>query len=95
MFSKIERGSGTGVAKTMPSFRRSSATFGLGAVDVLSVDLDAALGPGAPDEVVQPVEGAEEGRLAASRRADDAQDLVPVDVEGDRFAGSGRPRKSG
>ena len=35
----------------------------------------------AADEVVEAVEGAEEGRLAAPGRADDAQDLVPPDVE--------------
>ena len=36
---------------------------------------------GAADQVVEPVEGAEEGGLAAAGRADDAQDLVPRDVE--------------
>ena len=64
---------------------------GLGPVDVLPVDLDDALGPGAPDEVVHPVEGAEERRLAAPGRPDDAQDLVPADVEGDPAEGPDRP----
>ena len=45
--------------------------------------VDAAFGPGAPDEVVHPVERAEERRLPAAGRPDDAQDLVPADVESD------------
>jgi hypothetical protein len=53
----------------------------LGRVDVAAVELDRALVPGAADEVVEAVEGAEEGRLAAPGRADDPQDLVAADVE--------------
>jgi hypothetical protein len=52
-----------------------------GLVDVAPVDLDRPLDPGAPDEVVEPVEGAEERRLSAPGRADDPQDLVAADVQ--------------
>ena len=50
----------------------------------LPVDADRALVARAADEVVEAVEGAEEGRLAAAGRADDPQDLVPHDVEVER-----------
>ena len=50
-------------------------------VDVAAVDPDRPFAARAADEVVEPVEGAKEGRLAAPGRPDDAQDLVPADIE--------------
>src|SRR5690606_21281723 len=50
------------------------------AVDVLPAVGDGARHPGAGDEVVHPVEGAQQRRLAASARADDGGDLVLGDL---------------
>ncbi len=50
-------------------------------VDVAAVDPDRPFAARAADEVVEPVEGAKEGRLAAPGRPDDAQDLVAADIE--------------
>ena len=55
----------------------------VGAVDVLAVELDAAGHPGRRDGVVHPVEAAQEGRLAAARRADERGDAIVVDVDRD------------
>ena len=52
-------------------------------VDVLAVDQDLPLDPDAVHGVEQPVEGLEEGRLAAAGRPDDGRDLAVGDVQAD------------
>ena len=54
-----------------------------GGVDILAVELDPALDARARDGVVHPVEGAQEGRLAAARRADEGGDVLAADVDRD------------
>src|SRR6266511_1421957 len=56
-------------------------------VEVLAVVGDAAGDPGAGDEVVHPVQGPQDGGLAASGRSDQGGDLVLVD--GDVHAADG------
>ena len=56
----------------------------LRAVDLDAIDPDAAArDPGAGDEVVHPVEAAQQGGLAAAGRADEGGDLVALDVHVD------------
>src|SRR5690606_12070757 len=52
-------------------------------VEVLPVVGDGAGHPGTGDEVVHPVEGAQQRRLAASARANEGGDLVLGDLEAD------------
>jgi hypothetical protein len=52
-------------------------------VEVLPVVEHPALDPGARDEVVHPVEAADQRALAAAGRADEGGHGVPVDVERD------------
>ncbi|CAI7629210.1 unnamed protein product, partial [Penicillium discolor] len=56
-----------------------------GAVEVLAVEQHLALDAGAGDHLVHAVESAEEGGLAAARRADEGRDAARLDVEGDAF----------
>ena len=56
----------------------------VGCVDVLAVEADVALDPAAVDGVVHPVEAAQEGRLAAARRADQRGHLALRDRPGRR-----------
>src|SRR5258708_7886677 len=53
------------------------------AVDVPAVDLDPPFGARVGDDVVHPVDRADEGRLAAAGRADERRDLLWRNVEGD------------
>ena len=52
-------------------------------VDVLAVDLDVSLDARARDDVVHPVERAQERALAAARRPDERRDQVRRDVDRD------------
>ena len=52
-------------------------------VDVLAVELDVAAHARRRDSVVHPVEAAQEGRLAAARRADERGHAIVVDVDRD------------
>ena len=61
----------------------------VGGVEVLAVVEDLALDRGAGDQVVHPVEAADQGGLAAARGADQRGDLVLADVE------ARRPRTAG
>ena len=54
-----------------------------GAVEVGAVVEELAVDPRARDEVVHPVQAAQERRLAAARGADQRRDRVPVDLERD------------
>ena len=67
----------------MPTRARSSTGSTALGVDVLAVDLDLAVDLGARDGVVHPVDAAQEGRLAAARRADEGGDRLVRDVERD------------
>src|SRR5262245_61922422 len=58
-----------------------------GAIDVLAVVEDLAFYPGIRDQVVHPVETADERALAATRRADQRRDQVAVDLEVDALDG--------
>ena len=57
-------------------------------VDVLAIDLDQSLDPGPGDDVVHPVERAQERALAASRRADEGRDDVGAQLDGDVLEGA-------
>ncbi|OEI67459.1 Uncharacterized protein Cus16_2894 [Curtobacterium sp. ER1/6] len=58
-----------------------------GAVQVVAVDLDRALDVGAGDDLVHAVERAEEGGLAAARRADEGGDGAGLDRHVDALDG--------
>ena len=58
-----------------------------GVVDILVIEEDLPLNPGAGDQILQSVEGAQEGRLARARRADDGGDLIDRDIKRDVLEG--------
>ena len=63
----------------------------VGIVDVLPFEEDRSRRPHAVDEVVHPVEAAQQRGLAAARRADERRDPLLRDLEGDLAE---RPRRS-
>ena len=69
-------GNGFGFWNTMPMRTRICWARVPGAVDVVAVEQDLAGERGAGDELVHPVEHAQEGRLAAARRSDQGGDLA-------------------
>jgi hypothetical protein len=52
-----------------------------GGVDIFAVERDRAFDPRRGDGVVHAIEGPQEGRLAAARRADEGGDMVHVDID--------------
>ena len=65
-------GNGFGRWNTMPMVLRTLDRVDSGAVDVLAVEQHRALGPGAGQHFVHPVQRAQHGGLAAARRPDEA-----------------------
>jgi hypothetical protein len=65
----------------MPIRLRTSTD--LAAVQILAVEEDLSVDTSAEDQVVHPVEAADERALAAARGADEGRHLVPADVESD------------
>ena len=61
------------------------------AVEVLAVQFEAALDVRAGDHLVHPVDRAQEGRLAAARRADQRRHRLRPDRHGDTLYGQERP----
>ena len=78
-------GNGFGFWNTMPIRRRTSVGRIAAVVEVAAVEQDLAAERGARDELVHAVEDAQEGRLAAARRADERRDLARRHVERDPF----------
>ena len=73
-----------------PAAQRRPASMS-GPVMSLAVEADLALHPGAGDQVVHPVEAAQQRALAAARRADQRGDLVAGDVDRDVLERQRRP----
>ena len=60
----------------MPIRLRSSITSTLGAVGRIAVEPHVAADPHAADQIVQPIDAAQQRRFAAARRADQGGDLA-------------------
>ena len=63
--------------------------------DLLAIDENAAGGADVVDQVVHAVQAAEQGRLAAARRADQGRNLVAGEIDDDIVQGLGCGRKRG
>ena len=86
--SKIDMdGNGFGRWNTMPTTRRTATGSTPGAVQVGAVQLHAALDVRSRDHLVHPVQGAQQGRLAASRRADEGGHRTRLDGHRDLLDG--------
>ena len=82
-FSKIDFGNGFDFWNTMPDAPPQVHHVGAAGVDVLAVDQDVAFHARAGDDVVHPVQRAQERALAAAGRADERRDLVGVQADRD------------
>ena len=69
-------GNGLGFWNTMPMRMRTCWARMPRLVDVVAVEQDLAVERGARDELVHPVEHAQEGRLPAAGRTDQRGDLA-------------------
>ena len=67
----------------MPTCLRTCTSSTSGAVDVLAQDLDRAGGAHVAEALVDAIDAAQEGRLAAARRADQRGDDALLDLEVD------------
>ena len=72
-------GNGFGRWNTMPTVRRTATGSIAGGVEVLVVQHHRALDAAAGDHLVHPVQGPQEGRLAAAGRPDERRDRARLD----------------
>ena len=82
-FSKIDLGNGLDFWNTIPTRRRSAHDVAPGAIDVAAVDQHLAFDARARDDVVHPVQRAQERALAAAGRPDECGDDVRLDADRD------------
>ena len=81
MFSKIDFGNGFDFWNTIPTLRRSCTTSTPDVVDRLAVDQHRALDARRRNDVVHPVQRAQERALAAARRADERGHEIGADLD--------------